>query len=426
MRLFFLGCWNEIKCDKDNRAIILDKILKAGYNIGVLGGDNFYPYKVGKKDLELTANKPKLFRKSTLRPLEKLHARIDDLHVALGNHDLDKLPESEQPYAVFKYQINLFKDRLYAYPHAGIDTYTGMDIDKYITNYPKNGYNVKMVFLDLNNLESCRMSCRILELAKHQVLAEEGQKSWVLVFAHEPLIVYSPNKVKPVDKTTYGDDFPIASLFIRQALDDLSRCVGELNEISGGRTLFIAADTHNFQASVVSTPANGTYPLIVCGTGGANPELDLPPHTGKYPAFETDSGHHSTEILVATVPYGYLDINISEDSITTTYINCNNKKIVLKLDDSGEFKLISDNIRTIGNPIESAENCTMPKYKLPFSDKLCSSSESVRVAAIEEGNNLDDNLNRRLTNYKYNIYAKSKKNKRVSKFRTRKSMTSSR
>ena len=94
MQLFFLGCWNEIKCDKDNRAIILDKILNAGYKIGVLGGDNFYPYKVGKKDLELTDGKPKLFRKSTLRPLEKLHGRIDDLHVVLGNHDLDKLPES--------------------------------------------------------------------------------------------------------------------------------------------------------------------------------------------------------------------------------------------------------------------------------------------------------------------------------------------
>ena len=296
-----------------------------------------------------------------------------------------------------------------------------MDIDKYIANYPKNGHNVKMVFLDLNNLESCRMSCEILELAKRQVLAEEGQKSWVLVFAHEPLIVYSPNKVKKEDKEKYGDDFPIASLFIRQALDDLSRCVGELNEISGGRVLFIAADTHNFQASVVSTPANGTYPLIVCGTGGANPELDLPPHASEYIAFDTADGHHRTEILVAAMPYGYLDINISEDSITTTYINCNNKKIVLKLNDVGEFKLISDDIRTIGNPIESAENCVMPKYKLPFSDKLCSSSKDDRIAAFVKGNNLDDNLNRRLSNYKSNIYSKSKKYKRVSRI-TRKTL----
>ena len=104
MQLFFLGCWNEIKCDKDNRAIILDKILKAGYKIGVLGGDNFYPYKVSKKDLEFTNGNAKLFRKSTLRPLEKLKSNIPDLHTVTGNHDLDKLPNSDHPLIVFQYQ----------------------------------------------------------------------------------------------------------------------------------------------------------------------------------------------------------------------------------------------------------------------------------------------------------------------------------
>ncbi len=422
MRLFFLGCWNEIKCEKDNRAIILNKILNAGYKIGVLGGDNFYPYKVSKKDLELSGGKAKLFRKSTLRPLETLKSRIDDLHVALGNHDLDKLPSSCHPYAVFQYQINLFKDRLYAYPHAGIETYTSNDLNKYIVNYSLSGQNgrnnVKMVFLDLNNLDSCRMSVEILNLAKKQVIDEPRQKSWVLVFAHEPLIVYSPNKVKAEDKDKYGPDFPIASLFIRQALDDLSRGVGELNEVSGGRTLFIAADTHNFQASMVSTPANGNYPLIVCGTGGANPELQLP-ETIRYPAFDTDDGHHSTDIITTAMPYGYLDIDITEGSIIATYINCNDKKIVLRLQD-GDLKLLSDTILHSDNPVESAENCKLPNHELGFTDKLCSDTEDTRVAAFAKGNNLDDSLDRRLSNYKKSMYSKSKKKVRVTRARSRK------
>jgi len=88
-KFIFFGCWNNINCDSEfmYRDIVLDYIKKNESDVKQLyiAGDNWYTNKKTINEKEL-----KLYITEVLRTgYDKLYSMGKDIHIAVGNHDID-------------------------------------------------------------------------------------------------------------------------------------------------------------------------------------------------------------------------------------------------------------------------------------------------------------------------------------------------
>lgn len=242
---FFFGCWNRDNCDEkdnmiDHRGMVL-KLLKqkeGEYTFGIIAGDNAYP---------VPSPEGKKYYRSTLetgfKGLRNATAEKEK-HVILGNHNVESgLTDLKQVGVLQAQQALLQSD----------------DYNKLFTLYgePAKHVNIKnndFVFLNTNVYTPGNQA--IWEEPLRNALQSCGS-GIVYIVGHEPLMAA---KVKKGKFFTHLD-------VINEVFDVIKK--------SNKKCIYLCADVHNFQALTIKRDDDDfVLPIIVCGTGGAEPDVE--------------------------------------------------------------------------------------------------------------------------------------------------------
>ena len=292
MKIFMMGCWNKNACldqkEFDGREEVLNMLANEPqeYDIGILLGDNIYPLKTKIKTKKKTNKKKNFLRESQdyynhiIQISKQITKDSKDkkLHVILGNHDVEKP-------CVLENQIITFKKS----PVSTIYTKNKIFETKFAV----------FLMLDTNNIGN------IIEFLQGFDI-EKMKNRWLILCGHDPIFSYKPKKKR-----------------IFQKIDEAEMLFRVISNLQYQKMAYFCADTHNFQIldiAYYSEEGEFYFPVIVAGTGGANPDsLD------DIELYET---HHDEDtdlhinVLSSKEPFGFLELNISEKQIDIKYRKC--------------------------------------------------------------------------------------------------------
>ena len=306
LNIFLLGCWNKNSCKEvafvDNRQSVLNNIYEdeKSYDFSIMLGDNIYPLKKiqTKKRRGNKKKTKKYFRNDeqnyrNFLELTDIKTNLSSfdikLHVILGNHDVFNRCVKRNQIKEFTTSIsNIYQDNTL--------------FQTELANF---------VFLNSNNISNV---IEYLDEFDRRVLDEK----WLILCAHEPLISYKPKKKR---------------LF--QKLKDLRLLFDIIKNLKHNKIAYFCADTHNFQVLELLEPeyksnfSNSnlfSLPIIVAGTGGANPD-SLRGIEENLEHYEDKDNLHLS-IIDYKECYGYLDLNITKDELEIKYKRCDTENKV--------------------------------------------------------------------------------------------------
>lgn len=351
IKVFLFGCWNKNSCldkkNNDNRQFILELLTyqQPNYDMGILLGDNIYPLKTKqlkrKTKKSLTQKYLKMSKKvkkvkSFLKESEYFYQEIINitdyltrdssldkkLHIILGNHDVEN-------NCVLNNQIKNFTNDLCSI---------------YEDNTILETENAFFIMLNTNNIEN------IIEFLENLVENTINFKNkWVIFCAHDPIISYKPKKKK-----------------IFQKIDNIDIVLEKIKNLHYKKILYICADTHNFQViNIFSLPEEDTdefeIPIVVLGTGGANPDSlkDIEKYENSY----DEKLDINIDILDYESPFGFADMDVFKNKIVLTYKKCEVHKIFIL-----EY-IPKKNILIITNK-EKNFKCNIPEIRCVDDKKL--------------------------------------------------------
>jgi hypothetical protein len=289
---FFFGCWNRDTCPgceqaqnstplRDNRAMVLENLSKQKFDFGIIAGDNVYPIK--SKDTE---GKKKTYFKETLeRGVRSVRKAIQNnnptmVSVIMGNHNAAA--------SVAAAEEELFNDKngpfkLYQEPATYVPHISNSGEILYEFIFINTNYDVSDITI---GIEDC--------------MNNKCQGKRVYIIGHEPIIAA---RLKKQQMFTTLDCADTLLEFLFERIRD------------GWEIAYLCADVHNFQALTVSQRDDQgnvhTLPVIVSGTGGAEPDLDIfhsdfklnQPHVVQF------NTKFSVTLHAKSPPYGYCLIN---------------------------------------------------------------------------------------------------------------------
>jgi len=350
MKFIHYGCWNNIDCEKRNnlnyRNIILDYIerYENDYKFLILSGDNWY----GNKN---NLDKNKYYYTNILYSgFIKLYHLNKKCHLVLGNHDED---------------ISKI-DRIDELPTKSMKDFSN-DIRKncmlntekyYLNNLNINNINNLPLpdLKDLNNINNNFNNANINRKNKFKLILHEslenpeynidGNNIFIYIntniFANNKLNKeYFINYINKIRTLLEGNinkipfiigHVPFISIkkklnnIIYPILDNINLDIMDyfINTIKQYNPIYLCADTHNFELSVL----DDKIAQIVVGTGGADP--DLVSDFLNYDKLFQDKIHNHDLKLFANDSYGYSIIEIKNGKIYVQYkklISSNNKII---------------------------------------------------------------------------------------------------
>jgi hypothetical protein len=247
---FFFGCWNRDNCEDDQtdyRGMVLEllKSPKVNYNFGIIAGDNVYPVS--------TSDGKKYYRSTLETGFRALRNATKDKHkhVILGNHNVEKgVPGLNQP-GVEDPQRQLIKQL-----NAGFQLHEAS-----ATHVDSN--KAQFVFLNTNHFTKEYVKPANIEdpiVVLRSALTRCTNDKPVYIVGHEPLIAAKVKK---------GEFFTNLDL-INEVFDEIKE---KFSTNKDHKVFYLCADVHNFQALTI-TREGFTLPIIVCGTGGADPDLE--------------------------------------------------------------------------------------------------------------------------------------------------------
>jgi hypothetical protein len=340
---FVFGCWNRDNCDgdkKDYRKALIDKLILEPnkYDFGIIAGDNVYPHKkIGEKKI-------KNYYKHTLEygfndllgPLKE--STFDKkIYATIGNHDVEK-------DSILKYQIthnnivmpnNMYMEKISDYLRIiFLDTNINAKdlIDKYKFTDKLDEFKTK----EGNNFYNVKNSHDVL-MRLNEYLDEEFY-GWTIVIGHEPIFTFKKEKSSKLDNFQE----------ILEKLASISRCV------------YMCADTHSFQAWNIVTEKHKSLPMIVVGTGGADPDDT----TTQKLIFNSKA--NSLRLLESRYPYGYCDVKCDKNNLRIKYVPldlCTEKEgndSIIKFKYDKDIKIMKKTTREkISNECKAIE--TLPK-----------------------------------------------------------------
>ena len=297
---FVFGCWNRDNCSGnklDYRKAVVDKLLskKNYFDFGIIAGDNIYPHKSIKTEKE--PKKVKNYYQSTLdygfNLLQQLkyNTKKQKLYGTIGNHDID-LPNIlrkqidnnvlTMPNNVF---TNYYNDNLrIIYIDTNLFDKNWDDSDNNELFKVKNFYNIK-------NIEALNEYLNIIR--------REEFNGWTIIVGHEPIISIKSKDSK--EKITNWNKY-------EKILEKLA---------SIPKAVYMCADVHSFQAWNITTKDNANLPMVVIGTGGAEPDATI--NINK--KYEHDG--NKMNLLATEYPYGYCDVSYNQNDLIITYIPVN-------------------------------------------------------------------------------------------------------
>lgn len=309
-RFFLVGCWNHDNCDGtrlDYRQSVFETIRKNGdqYDFGVIAGDNIYSHK--------TAIGNKAYHTNTWRfATDTLPSLGVPVYGTVGNHDVaNKRVLTEQ------LRLKTANDVSFLGP-----------ANCYVVQ-PSDG--VRLVFIDTNTLtldgppslyeKSNGMSDMIDQYLQYKTardvlewLKEQLAQSfdgWTVVVGHEPIV-----SIK--SKVTKQQSGQSPSGKVELKVTSLNRYYDLLDILSGhDKLIYMCADVHSFQAWNFAWNNGNTIPMVVAGTGGANPDNPPIPFDRLYTTNEMPM-----ELVASAAPYGFCEIEIigNGDQLHVIYV----------------------------------------------------------------------------------------------------------
>ena len=347
---FFFGCWNRDNCEenKDYRKGVFDTITPIAhqYHFGVIAGDNVYPHekKYYKKTLDYGFQLLENVREKTISK---------QVYATIGNHDVDRK-------SILEYQVNKHHTGNIYMPHniylKRVSPYLRLlilDTNFFTRKHPimyqpspnQNG-EIK-VPKNLERFFARKTKAGTLAYVKELLHEEKDFRGWTVVVGHEPLISIKPKQKSRgiINKLTSLDNY-------EELLSILA---------SHKKTVYMSADVHTFQAWNI--PWKGkNVPMIVAGTGGGEPDINLP-MGGDY---KTEEGHQM-HLVASEHPYGYCEVKCTKETFMVDYkplegCSSHQKEVVLVYDErTQELRIVS----TKETP--KTTRCQAP----PVEQKLC-------------------------------------------------------
>lgn len=272
---FFFGCWNREECSGfDYRRAVLENIKEQAkrnkFTFGIVAGDNIYP------DTKKNANKKykqKTYRKSVLENGFKLlnDISVQNIYVGYGNHDVANRKIGN---VVAKTQADI------------VGQYDKMTLCTEQVCTLRESSVARYFFVDTNDgFEP------LLSEVRNLLNKNRSSDKWNIIVGHEPPISF---------KKKYNTDAGAKFIEMLSLFD---------------KTIYLCADTHNFQA-LVARSGTKQVPVIISGTAGAEPD-ELPPP-------EMTSLSHNSAITIESVaqadPYGYSRIVVYRDNVFVEYM----------------------------------------------------------------------------------------------------------
>lgn len=251
--------------------MVIQSLVKQSYDFGIIAGDNIYPYKKEKN---------KIYYSETLtRGYNYLQRNLQNnktKHVILGNHNV-------AANSIKEMEINIYKTPFMLYT----------EIATCCTICFKN-----FIFLNTNLITPEHMNDVITTL--NSQLSSLTNDLPIFIVGHEPLVAA---KKKDGNSFVYLHGFTniVALLF---------------EYIKKGKNIaYLCADVHNFQAISVSC-GQSILPIIVSGTGGADPDLDIFNESDMSSHVKAGMEIYNIEVKIKEKPYGYC---IIDNSTNVTY-----------------------------------------------------------------------------------------------------------
>lgn len=291
---FFFGCWNRDNCEGDKidwRQIVLDNVKanEGKFSFGIIAGDNVYPQKQNgiKADYVNTVTRG-------FDQLKAVAASTKEKHVILGNHNV-KMARNPTNGSI-----------------TSINNRLSLESDFFLYDKPAHHVtmNEKIDYVFLNtNFFSHEISAKLKPIEQFKVELGKCKSNLVYIVGHEPLM--AAKHKKGVDKLVHLD-------MINPVFDAIMKW-NNLHKAS--KVIYLCADVHNFQVLTI-TKEGFTLPIIVCGTGGAEPDpvAHNPPKSITITEINqckavSDCHIYNVEILSQAEAYGYSII----DGNTVTY-----------------------------------------------------------------------------------------------------------
>lgn len=296
---FIFGCWNRDNCNGtklDYRKAIANKLLlkKDYFDFGIIAGDNIYPHK---------SEKIKNYYESTLNYgfnlLQQLknNTKNKKIYGVIGNHDIHSpnILQKQINRNVLTMPNNFFIDEKNNYIRI-----ICFDTNLFDKIWNDNNIKENILFnVKNNNNENFYNVKNIKELEKKiDDIISEKFNGWTIIIGHEPII-----SIKTKD---YGEKITNWNNY-KEILEKIA---------SIPKVIYMCADIHSFQAWNIKIN-NKNLPMIVVGTGGAEPDLSL-----NINKTYTHDGN-KINLLATEYPYGYCDVSYNDKELIITYIPLN-------------------------------------------------------------------------------------------------------
>lgn len=352
-KFFFFGCWNndncyydlnanssscyatdggEEKCNAENlncnkqsqskydwRGMVLEELGKDKFNFGVIAGDNVYSRE--------NANGNKSYYQETINSgFNALKANAPK-HAILGNHNVahESITNAQRSHTT-----EIFK--LYE------DFVTPVDISKNTFLFLNTNLLVKYMPEQIKCIFEAE-----LNKAKHNK---------IFVVGHEPLIAAKAKKGQSLVQA------PNAGIL-------LNACFNFMDHDTNKQIYYLCADVHNFQILYVSRGSSRALPIIIAGTGGAEPDLcvfkNLKTYLKKH-NININGVEYNINFQAIHKPFGYCIIESnSYNNINVTYKRLTNKTKDVNLTQQVKNELVNFQLQNIN--ISTLKECP------PFSSK---------------------------------------------------------
>lgn len=269
IKFFFFGCWNNEQNNNGapRNAVIQSLIGRNDLQFGIVAGDNVYPFKT-----ETNTGKTKDYKVSTIsNGFNRLNGLQKPIDMIIGNHNVDRSQLLNLEIIASSPNISLFATNdIFSFGMANFVMLNTNDVDNVVT------------FLQ--------------ELVNNKTILEN---KWNIVVGHHPLFAIRQKKNK-VKESILDRVFEIAYL---------------LHKIPN--VIYMCADVHDFQAGFLNFNREVLIPMVVSGTGGAEPE-EAPLKGNKY-SLQEDTMSVTYDISLKDIPYGYCEVEVSTDKLAVTY-----------------------------------------------------------------------------------------------------------
>jgi hypothetical protein len=303
IHFFFFGCWNRDHCDSDvpqldYRKGVFDTLMRSPqntYDFGIIAGDNVYPHKY----IVANGNKEKRYYRKTLEygygllGALKERTRQKCIFATIGNHDVERTrvleyqvtsPVTTMPHNMYAIEKPLILATYLRILVLDTNIYTQPNYASFMNTMKKITRDFYVVHNDADviaHIEAYRQKTR-------------NYNGWTIVVGHEPILTIKQKDRKM--KTTAW-----------QPLEPILTTLASME-----KTVYMCADVHSFQAWNIKLDNGRLLPMVVVGTGGAEPDETLPKMTHPVNTI-------SMELVASAYPYGYCSVKCSRDSLSFYY-----------------------------------------------------------------------------------------------------------